>query len=97
MHKSPYTLGKDGKWPDALYLQRALTKVADDCGVDLVLCSGRLGAAIAEGAGERGRWFASVDELNRHLPELIREEDRVLVKASRGMRFERIAEALKCL
>ena len=37
MHKSPYTLGKDGKWPDAMYLQRALTKVADDCGVDLVL------------------------------------------------------------
>ena len=37
MHKSPYTLGKDGKWPDAMYLQRVLTKVADDCGVDLVL------------------------------------------------------------
>ena len=25
MHKSPYTLGKDGKWPDALYLQKSLT------------------------------------------------------------------------
>ncbi len=37
MHKSPYTLGKDGKWPDALYLQQSLTKVADECGVDLVL------------------------------------------------------------
>lgn len=37
MHKSPYTLGKDGKWPDAMYLQRALTKVADECGADLVL------------------------------------------------------------
>lgn len=37
MHKSPYTLGKDGKWPDALYLQRSLTKVCDECGVDLVM------------------------------------------------------------
>lgn len=37
MHKSPYTLGKDGKWPDALYLQKSLTKVLDRCGVDLVM------------------------------------------------------------
>ncbi len=37
MHKSPYTLGKDGKWPDALYLQSSLTKVLDSCGVDLVM------------------------------------------------------------
>lgn len=33
-HKSPYTLGKDGKWPDALYLQKSLTKVLDACNVD---------------------------------------------------------------
>ncbi len=37
MHKSPYSLGKDAKWPDALYLQRSLTSVVDSCGVDLVL------------------------------------------------------------
>ena len=37
MHKSPYTLGKDGKWPDALYLKRALTAVVDECDVDLVM------------------------------------------------------------
>lgn len=36
MHKSPYTLGKDGKWPDALYLQRSLTAVLDACDVDMV-------------------------------------------------------------
>lgn len=33
-HKSPYTLGKDGKWPDALFLQKSLTKVLDECNVD---------------------------------------------------------------
>ena len=37
MHKSPYTLGKDGKWPDALYLQSSLTKVLAQCDVDLVM------------------------------------------------------------
>ncbi len=37
MHKSPYTLGKDGKWPDALYLQSSLTEVLDRCNVDLVM------------------------------------------------------------
>ena len=37
MHKSPYSLGKDAKWPDALYLQKALTKVIDKCDVDLVM------------------------------------------------------------
>ncbi len=37
MHKTPYTLGKDGKWPDALYLQRSLSAVLDSCDVDLVM------------------------------------------------------------
>ncbi|MBQ8782191.1 MAG: metallophosphoesterase family protein [Clostridia bacterium] len=37
MHKSPYTLGKDGKWPDALYLSEALTNVLDECNVDVVM------------------------------------------------------------
>lgn len=37
MHKSPYTLGKDGKWPDALYLKDALVPVLDKCNVDIVM------------------------------------------------------------
>ncbi len=37
MHKSPYSLGKDAKWPDALYLQSSLTKVLAQCDVDLVM------------------------------------------------------------
>ena len=36
MHKSPYTLGKDGKWPDALYLQQSLTEVLDEGNADIV-------------------------------------------------------------
>ena len=37
MHKSPYSLGKDGKWPDALYLQKSLAKTLDKCDVDIVM------------------------------------------------------------
>ncbi len=37
MHKSPYTLGKDGKWPDAQYLQYSLCDVIDETDVDLVM------------------------------------------------------------
>ena len=33
-HKAPYSLGKDAKWPDALYLQKSLTKVLDETNVD---------------------------------------------------------------
>ena len=47
MHKSPYSLGKDAKWPDALYLQKSLTRVVDECGVDLVL-SGQLWTYLAD-------------------------------------------------
>lgn len=36
MHKSPYTLGKDGKWPDALYLQSCLPEIMAECNVDIV-------------------------------------------------------------
>ncbi len=37
LHKSPYSLGKDIKWPDATYLQDALGKVCDETNVDLVM------------------------------------------------------------
>lgn len=37
MHKSPYSLGKDAKWPDALYLQDTFAAILDECGVDLVM------------------------------------------------------------
>lgn len=37
MHKSPYSLGKDIKWPDATYLQESLAAVCDETNVDLVM------------------------------------------------------------
>ncbi len=37
MHKSPYSLGKDIKWPDACYLQESLAAVCDRTNVDFVM------------------------------------------------------------
>ena len=78
-------------------MHREVGAYAAEKGVDLILCAGELGKEIAAGAGERGAWFADRKALIAALPGLIRDGDRVLVKASRGMRFEELAEALKQL
>ncbi len=78
-------------------MHRDMGAYAAKKGLDLVLCQGELAKEIAAGAGERGRWFESKQALIAALPGLIRAGDRVLVKASRGMRFEEVAEALKQL
>ena len=83
--------------PEEREMHREAGAYAAEKGVDLVLCTGPLSREMALGAGERGRWFPDREELLRLLPEIIRQGDRVLVKASRGMHFESIAEALKTL
>ena len=37
LHKSPYTLGKDGKWMEAGYTRPTISAICDRCGVDLVM------------------------------------------------------------
>ena len=63
-------------------------------GVDVVLCCGELSTATAKGAGEKGKWFDSKAELISYLTDIIQPGDSVLVKASRGMKFEDISTAL---
>ena len=74
-----------------------LGRYAVDNGVGLVLCCGHLGQKIAEGAGGKGHWFESRQALAAALPELLEQGDTVLVKASRGMHLEEIAEQLKTM
>ena len=78
-------------------MHRDVGRYAAEKGTALILCQGPLAREMAEGAGERGRWFETKEELIAALPSLIRQGDKVLVKASRGMRFEEVAEALKQL
>ena len=70
-------------------------RYAAERGVDAVWSCGEYGAALAAGAGEKGRCFAGAEALIASLPDLVRKGDAILVKASRGARFERISEALK--
>ena len=78
-------------------LHRESGRYAREHGMDAVWTCGELGAEIAAGAGEVGRHFESADALIAALPELLAQGGTLLVKASRGMRFERISEAVKTL
>ena len=72
-------------------------KYAYDKGVELVAACGPMGREIARGAGERGIYFEDAKALENALPEFMQQGDVVLVKASRGMRLETVAEAIKLL
>ena len=63
-------------------------------GIDCVLCCGGLSAEAARGAGKKGCWFESKEAMIAALGEYVNPGDTVLVKASRGMKFEEITAAL---
>jgi UDP-N-acetylmuramoyl-tripeptide--D-alanyl-D-alanine ligase len=69
-------------------------------GVNLVIGCGKLSASTVEGAKNAGaetRFFADKADLIAALPELIRDGDSVLVKASHSMAFEHVVAALEKL
>lgn len=79
--------------PSGPELHRLLGEYATELGVRVIAC-GELSRCTALGAGESARWFEDTDSLLQALPELIRQGDSVLVKASRGMHFETVVNAL---
>ena len=81
--------------PDSEKMHRELGTYAKEKGVEIVAACGPFGRAIAEGAGENGKWFPTSAEMKAALPELLRRDDSVLVKASLGMHMDVIAEAVK--
>lgn len=68
---------------------------AKEKGIDLVLTSGSCACEMSRAAGERGRNFESREALINALPELLKEGDCVLVKASKGSHFETVSAALR--
>ena len=68
---------------------------AKEIGIDRVLSVGPLAKELARGAEDL--WFESIDALLPELPDLLKDGDTVLVKASHSMHFENIVENLKTL
>lgn len=80
--------------PDA---HQQIGRLAADLGVDQVIAVGAGAAKIADGAGHIAIQVADVDAAVKFLTARIGAQDVVLVKASRGARLERVAEAMAAL
>ena len=72
---------------------REVGAAASELGVDELLAVGELARGYLEG-GVPGRWVANVHDALRHVDELVRPGDAVLVKASRAVGLEAVAAAL---
>ena len=72
---------------------REVGDAASELGVDELLAVGELARGYLEG-GVPGRWVANVHDALRHVDELVRPGDAVLVKASRAVGLEAVAAAL---
>lgn len=81
-------------------MHREVGTYAGDLNIELFLCVGTLSHEIAEGIREKDQRkqvleFDSVEELWKVLPDILKEKDTILVKASHFMRFERIVSFLQ--
>jgi UDP-N-acetylmuramoyl-tripeptide--D-alanyl-D-alanine ligase len=84
--------------PDEQRLHREVGAYARQSGVELLVTVGPLAAAMREGYGERGgevHHAAGAVEAAELMPPLVRPGDTVLVKASRGVGLEAVAQALE--
>jgi UDP-N-acetylmuramoyl-tripeptide--D-alanyl-D-alanine ligase len=72
---------------------REVGEAAAELGIDEVLAVGELARGYLA-AGVHGRWVPNVHEALSELDEVVRPGDAVLVKASRALGLEAIAEAL---
>jgi UDP-N-acetylmuramoyl-tripeptide--D-alanyl-D-alanine ligase len=67
---------------------------AAQCGIDLLLCQGEQSAFFCEGYKSEGgasvEHFETFEKLLESLPKMMKKGDAILVKASRGMNFEKL-------
>ncbi len=86
--------------PTELDLHRDVGRFAAGAGLSLLVCFGARARALGEGAQEAGLSADSVEcvddaqEAVRLVQSRARPEDVVLIKGSRGMKMERISDAL---
>ncbi len=82
-------LGQD---ENALHYE--IGRYAAEKGIEIMFTCGPLASKINDGFGS-GRHFDDKASLIGEIRDILREDDIVLIKASRGMRFEKISEAIK--
>jgi UDP-N-acetylmuramoyl-tripeptide--D-alanyl-D-alanine ligase len=81
-------------------LHRELGRFLATQGLSRLIACGVLGRDIAEGARQGGMAGSQIDEVSDaaaaadHLKKILRHGDVVLVKASRGMKMERVVQML---
>lgn len=82
-------------------LHRSVGETVFEEKIDLLLCFGEMSEYYIKGAVKKGfdeskaKLFDSKEELSKYLRSVIKENDAVLFKASRGMKFESLIEELK--
>lgn len=81
-------------------LHREVGAYAAEKGIDLVCGIGKISKELVNGAENRsdatqGVWFESKADFLAAMGEIIKEGDNILVKASHGMQFTEIVEALQ--
>jgi UDP-N-acetylmuramoyl-tripeptide--D-alanyl-D-alanine ligase len=79
---------------DAEEAHRRIGRLAVELGFSRVVAVGPGARGIAEGAGSVAEHVLDVDVASRTLPASLTGDEVVLVKASRGVRLERVAHAL---
>lgn len=80
---------------DARELHRRVGAELRRAGVDRLAATGDLSQAAVEAFGDQGEWFETVEELIDAIGKDIAKDVNVLVKGSRGMRMERVVDALE--
>lgn len=81
-------------------LHHTVGRYAADLGIDLVCAIGELSQEIAAGAragGIKALWFEAKADFLAQAETILNEGDNVLIKASHGMEFPELVEALKKL
>lgn len=75
-----------------------LGKQVTESGVDLLITAGENALFMAKGADETGlekiKSFKNTEELCKNISGLLEENDCILIKASRGMHFEKVVEQI---
>lgn len=84
--------------PDYAALHRSVGEYAAEISIDLVCAIGPMSKEIAEGAasdGTKALWFETKADFLEQTKDILKDGDNVLIKASHGMEFPEIVEALR--